>query len=278
MPEPEQVAESEPKSEVVTDPDAAAGRRDAAARLGLQWGPSTSSGQGSRPAPRRERAARPEPRAPRSNPGGRLPCRSSRAAIPVSRENTAKSDEYRRSPRASTIPQGRWRASGGNALVRWSPYARTPSEKSSAPSDAKLVRSGAMSSPGIGSSSAMRRRSRTKATASESAMLTAAGPITTIIRQGRMKRTTGIMIFTGTCAAFSSARCRRFMRISADWTRSTWAMPMPMCVIRLLRMFDRCEAEPMNALWIDATSGPRPTFSPRRTQLVTRLRSWSSDV
>ena len=46
-------------------------------------------------------------------------------------------------------------------------------------------------------------------------------------RQGRMNRTTGIMILTGTWAAFSSARWRRLTRISADCTRSTWPIGMP---------------------------------------------------
>ena len=42
-----------------------------------------------------------------------------------------------------------------------------------------------------------------------------------------MKSTTGIMILTGTWAAFSSARWRRLIRISADCTRSTWPIGMP---------------------------------------------------
>ena len=58
-------------------------------------------------------------------------------------------------------------------------------------------------------------------------MLMAAGPITMTSRQGRMNRMTGIMILTGTWAAFSSARWRRLTRISVDWTRSTWPIGMP---------------------------------------------------
>ena len=58
-------------------------------------------------------------------------------------------------------------------------------------------------------------------------MLSAAGPITAMNRQGRMKKISGIVILTGTCWAFSSARWRRLTRISDDCTRSTWAIGMP---------------------------------------------------
>ena len=39
-----------------------------------------------------------------------------------------------------------------------------------------------------------------------------------------MQKISGMVIFTGTCWAFSSARWRRLTRISADCTRSTWAI------------------------------------------------------
>ena len=42
-----------------------------------------------------------------------------------------------------------------------------------------------------------------------------------------MQKISGMVIFTGTCCAFSSARWRRLTRISWDWTRSTWAIGMP---------------------------------------------------
>ena len=42
-----------------------------------------------------------------------------------------------------------------------------------------------------------------------------------------MQKISGIVILTGTCWAFSSARWRRFTRISDDWTRSTLAIGMP---------------------------------------------------
>jgi hypothetical protein len=49
-----------------------------------------------------------------------------------------------------------------------------------------------------------------------------------------------MVIFTGTCWAFSSARCRRLVRISEDWTRSTCAIGMPnasACTIALTNVF-----------------------------------------
>ena len=42
-----------------------------------------------------------------------------------------------------------------------------------------------------------------------------------------MQKISGMVIFTGTCWAFSSARWRRLTRISADCTRSTCATGMP---------------------------------------------------
>ena len=42
-----------------------------------------------------------------------------------------------------------------------------------------------------------------------------------------MQKISGMVIFTGTCWAFSSARWRRLTRISDDCTRSTLAMGMP---------------------------------------------------
>ncbi len=42
-----------------------------------------------------------------------------------------------------------------------------------------------------------------------------------------MQKISGMVILTGTCWAFSSARWRRLTRISEDWTRSTWAIGMP---------------------------------------------------
>ncbi len=47
-------------------------------------------------------------------------------------------------------------------------------------------------------------------------MLMTAGPMTAMKRHGRMKSTSGIMIFTGTFCACSSARWRRLTRISWD--------------------------------------------------------------
>ena len=44
---------------------------------------------------------------------------------------------------------------------------------------------------------------------------------------GRMNRTNGIMMRTGTCWAFSSARWRRLVRISWLWIRRTRAIGMP---------------------------------------------------
>ena len=49
----------------------------------------------------------------------------------------------------------------------------------------------------------------------------------TMNKHGRMKSTSGIMMRTGTCCAFSSARCRRFTLISFDWMRNTRATGMP---------------------------------------------------
>ena len=57
-----------------------------------------------------------------------------------------------------------------------------------------------------------------------SMMLSTAGPMTAMNRVGRMQKISGMVIFTGTCWAFSSARWRRLTRISADCTRSTWAI------------------------------------------------------
>ena len=58
-------------------------------------------------------------------------------------------------------------------------------------------------------------------------MLIAAGPMTAMNRQGRMQKIRGMVILTGTCCAFSSARWRRLIRISVDWTRRTAPIGMP---------------------------------------------------
>ncbi len=44
---------------------------------------------------------------------------------------------------------------------------------------------------------------------------------------GRMQKISGMVILTGTCWAFSSARWRRLTRISDDWTRRTLAIGIP---------------------------------------------------
>ena len=69
-------------------------------------------------------------------------------------------------------------------------------------------------------------------------MLMPAGPSTAMNRHGRMQKISGIRILTGTFCAFSSARWRRLVRISADCTRSTWPIGMPKasaCTIALTR-------------------------------------------
>ena len=58
---------------------------------------------------------------------------------------------------------------------------------------------------------------------SVSVMLMTAGPITTTNSAGKMQNTIGMSIFTGAFWACSWASCRRLMRISSAWARSTAA-------------------------------------------------------
>ena len=52
----------------------------------------------------------------------------------------------------------------------------------------------------------------------------AAGPTSTTKIAGKMNSTSGKISCTAVLAAFSSASCRRRVRIESDWTRRAWAM------------------------------------------------------
>jgi hypothetical protein len=58
-------------------------------------------------------------------------------------------------------------------------------------------------------------------------MLIAAGPMMTMISDGKMNSTSGSVILTATVAAFSSARCMRRVRIHSDCTRRAVATLVP---------------------------------------------------
>src|SRR5436190_2504025 len=55
----------------------------------------------------------------------------------------------------------------------------------------------------------------------------AAGPTSTTKMPGKMKSTSGKMSCTAVFAAFSSASCRRRVRIESDCTRNAWAIDEP---------------------------------------------------
>src|SRR5205814_8397949 len=58
-------------------------------------------------------------------------------------------------------------------------------------------------------------------------IMTMAGPMTTAMSDGRMQRTSGMVILTDTMAAFSSAFCMRLTRMPSEWMRSARATLVP---------------------------------------------------
>src|SRR5579871_1885578 len=81
-----------------------------------------------------------------------------------------------------------------------------------------------------------------------SMIFSAAGPTRTTKMPGKMKSTSGKINCTAVLAAFSSASCRRRVRIESDWTRSAWAM-----------------LEPNRSAWIKMAARLRTSSTPVRT-------------
>src|SRR4029079_10909198 len=102
--------------------------------------------------------------------------------------------------------------------------------------------------------------------------LIAAGPIVTTQIAGKIQKTRGNTILTPVFAAASSARCRRLVRSTSEWTRSDCATLVPnLSVCTSIATSDTTSSTPVrSARFFSASWRPLPA---RRSRVIRRSSS-----